>query len=64
MRLGASQKSLRGYISRCRQKLRLAVQQNSDAKAMYFERLRTLTYVAEESGMRIRHPPDVLAMLL
>ena len=64
MSLGASKKCLRGYISRCRKKLRLAVQNNSDAKELYFERLRTLTAVAEKSGMRIRHPADVVALLL
>jgi len=64
MSLGASQQSLRGYISRCRKKLRLAVQNNSDAKELYFERLRTLTAVAEKSGMRIRHPADIVALLL
>ena len=64
MSWGASQKVPRGYISRCRKKLRQAVQQNSADKALYFERLRTLTYVAEKSGSRIRHPPDVTALLL
>jgi len=64
MRLGASRKSLRGYISRCRSKLRQAVQTNSQSRDFLFQRLRILTALAEESGMRVRHPADVVSLLL